>query len=819
MSLIPALVCVDHRRAASRGLGLWAGLLVLALLVLGGCAAKKRALVQVGYQELVDPGLPLRTLDAQQAALERACKGGYRPACEDRSHLGAEGWSAEALGDAAALRCTEKGAAFRDELSCVIAGGALITGTNPGQGVRLLELACLGGEPLGCLMIEDFRRRGRGIARDPATAGPKLAELCDEGAGDARACRVLAQMHAVGDGVPRDLDTAAVLAAAACAEGDVVACGEQGFALRQKGDEAAAQVPLEQACQGGVRSACAVLAAGASPPSFAVAGASRACVEGDLAGCPLALSALPPTEAEQACDAGSAAACTRTGRAMMLGELPWGSFRGGVAAFDKACALGHVPGCTWEARLLDYWGAEPRKVRWLFPYACARGHEDGCIEEARRALGREDEADLAASALDEACKAGDQNACSAYAEGVLLGRVPGDKRAAVSQLQASCAAGGRFGCGTLGKAVLKRSPELGSQFLLVGCGNLERGTCEALVTHHGTGPGPADLTDTGWNALMAQVCEMDQPEACAAWSIARAEGRSVPVQLDEALRGLREACRDGSAQACELADPLSARLNRKRSTFGERQVPQLGVISQLPAVPPAAAESFSQALALGGACVRKGFRREEIEPGRVLVVVRPDGRAEVIQRHFPEGAVRDCLEVAFTGLPVVAETELLLYAGWGAPPSLQPPVDEDGIAYALRFGPGTPEVLDRSPVTLGDVDDRRLGAAVLAAIPFGELTAECPLLGDQPTPQWPEGSLVLDILWHPDGTMGEVSVAEDGPGVPALTSCIVDKLTEGDFWLGRPGATAPITVRVPLEFRQLLGGPIQVGGVTIQPGQ
>ena len=261
---------------------------------------------------------------------------------------------------------------------------------------------------------------------------------------------------------------------------------------------------------------------------------------------------------------------------MLLGELPWGSFRGGVSVFDTACALGHVPGCTWEARLLDYWGAEPRKVRWLFPYACARGDEDGCIEQARRALGREEEADQAASALHEACEQGDQNACSAYAEGVLLGRIPGDKRLAVTQLQDSCAAGGRFGCGTLGKAVLKRSPELGSKFLLVGCGNLERGTCEALVSHHGTGAGPSGLSDTGWNALMAQVCEQGEAEACAMWNIARVEGTAVPVHLDEALRGLRDACRDGNAQACELADPLSARLNRKRSTFGQKQVAQVG---------------------------------------------------------------------------------------------------------------------------------------------------------------------------------------------------------------------------------------------------
>ena len=77
---------------------------------------------------------------------------------------------------------------------------------------------------------------------------------------------------------------------------------------------------------------------------------------------------------------------------------------------------------------------------------------------------------------------------------------------------------------------------------------------------------------------------------------------------------------------------------------------------------------------------------------------------------------------------------------------------------------------------------------------------------------------MLDLVWRPDGTMGEVSVAEDNPGVPALTSCIVQAIEEGGFWLGRPGATADITVRVPLEFRQLLGGPVQVGGVTIGPG-
>ncbi len=812
---------VPRRPAPSWPVALLPLLLVglLGGLGLGGCRAKKRAAVISGYQELVDPGLPLRPLDQQRAALTAACRAGYRAACGDAGFFGDEGWDTEALGDAAALRCTEKDGLRRDELSCVVGGAALVVGTNPGQGLRLLELACLGGEPLGCMMIEDFRRRGRGIARDPAVAAAALEKDCDEGKGEARACRIVAQMHAVGDGVPRDLDKATRLAQAACTGGDVVGCAEAGFALRQSGDDAGARPLLESACQGRVRSACAVLAEGPNPPTIAVAGAARDCAVGDLAGCPRALSPLAPAAAESACRAGDAAACTATGRAMLLGELPWGSFRGGVAVFDQACAMGHVPGCTWEARLLDYWGAEPRKLRWLFPYACARGDEDGCIEAARRALGAEGEADAAASALDEACGQGDANACSAYAEGVLLGRIPGDKRAAVAQLQDSCAAGGRFGCGTLGKAVLQRSPELGSQFLLVGCGNLERGTCEALVAHHNPASSPSSLSDTGWNALLAQACEMDTPGACLAWNQARGEGRTVPVDLEAALRGLRTACREGAAEACAQADDISARLNRKRATFGKKQVPQLGVVSQMPAVPPDAAPALQRALLLGGACVRKAFSRDELDQGRVLVVVRADGRAEVVQRRFPEGAAKACIEAAFTNLPVVTETELVLYAGWGAPPSLAPPVDEDGIAYALRFGPETPEVLDRSPVNMGDVDDRRLGAAVLAAIPFGELTAGCPLLGEEETPRWPEGELVLDLVWHPDGTLGAVSVADDGPGVPALTRCIVDGVAGGDWWLGRPGATADITVRVPLDFRQLLGGPVQVGGITIMPGQ
>ncbi len=791
-----------------------AGVMVMA----SGCAKKKRAGVMLGYQELIDPGLPVRTIEAQRAAVSKACSVGYRPACAHKDFLGDDGWDVTALGDAAALSCTDKSGLFRDDLSCLVAGSALLVSETPGQGQRLLELGCLGGDDVACLVIEDFRRRGRGIARDPAAAATPIAEACKEGQGDPRACRVQGQMSLVGDGVPRDLEGALVVLRPACDAGDPVACAELGFGLRQSGDHAGALPFLELACQGAVSNACAVVAKEPSPPAYAVAGATRECPPGDVAGCPLGLSTLPPVEAELACEQGDAAACTATGRAMLLGELPWGSFRGGVAVFDNACALGHVPGCTWEARLLDYWAAEPRKLRWLFPYACARGDEDGCIEAARRDLADPDLAVAAADALHLACEAGDANACSAHAEGVLQGRVPGDKRLAVSQLQQSCAEGGRFGCGTLGKAVLERQPDLGSQFLLVGCGNLERGTCETLVNHFGTEGVPPGLGDTGWNALFAQVCEMGEPGVCASWDIARREGRTVPVDLDNALRGLRVACREGHAQACEMADPLSADLNRRRRTFGEKQVAQVGVVSISPPILAEGKEAFDHAIQLSGACVRKAFERKELTPGQVLVQRGRDGSSTVLTRNFPEGPTRACIEGAFAKVPVVENTDLVLFAGWGAPPSLKPPTRSDGITYALRFGPGAPEVEDRSAVNMGDVDDRRLGTALLAAVPFGAITADCPLLGDSAEPQWPSGELLLDLVWHTDGSLGEVTVRDDAVNVPALTACIVEGVQSGGWWLGRPGSTEDIVVTVPLEFRQLIGGPVMVGGVTIDPG-
>jgi len=794
-------------------------LAVLGTALLGsGCAAKKRAAAEQALREVLDPGAPVRALDDQRAALKAACRGGWRPACELDQHLLDTGWALDPLGDALAARCVARSGPRQDDLACTISGAALMATETPGQGQRLLELGCIGGEDLACTILAENRRRGRGLPRDPAAAGAALSALCADGEGLPRACRSAAQMHAVGDGLPRDLDRAALLADLACATGDAAACAELGWLRLQTGAPEAAVAPLDAACAGGVKAACAERARlpGAAP-GLAEAAAAMPCAPGDVLSCPLAPSPLDPAAAELACAKGDAAACTRLGLAQLRGELPWSSFRSGASAFNTACALGHVPGCTWEGRIFDYWGAEQRRVRWLFPHACARGEPDACVEADRRLLPDPAEQAAAGARLSAACAAGVADACAAVAEGVLQGHLPGDKRQAVSELQAACAAGGRFGCGTLGGAVLDHQPELGSALLLVGCGHLERGSCAALVAHHGVDTAPPGLADTGWDALFAQTCELGADGVCSAWARARATGISVPVDRRGAQVTLREGCAAGDPTACQLAEVNGAALTRPRRTFGEHEVPQLAFIDASPALPAESLAALDAARADGDACARGPLRRGELAPRKITVRRTPDGRSEALVRGLDLPAFTDCVADLAAKVPVTRETELRFYAGWGAPPDLRPPADTEGIYKALRFGPGQPAWVGRPDARGADLTERRLGESLLAAIPFADLVAECPLLGEGERPVWPVGALVLRVGWSADGELTAARVIS-GPEIPALRSCVEQAVLGGGFFLGRPGVGADIELDVPLEFTPVRGGPVQVGGVRMGPG-
>ena len=226
------------------------------------------------YRELIDPGWPARGEAGIQAALQRACTGGYAPACADGRLVQRGSWDLPALALAASARCTKK-----DPLSCAVGDAAgLLRGESKAP---LLSGACTLGSDAACAILADFRRRGIGIPRDPKRARSDLEATCTGSSSPARACRVLGQMRAFGDGGPRDREGAEGPLAWACAKADAPACAELGWLRVEFKDPVGADERLAQACEGGITGACTV-GTGAALQATAHCGAAG------LLACPVA---------------------------------------------------------------------------------------------------------------------------------------------------------------------------------------------------------------------------------------------------------------------------------------------------------------------------------------------------------------------------------------------------------------------------------------------------------------------------------------------------------------------------------------------------
>jgi TPR repeat protein len=205
---------------------------IALLLLIAACATTRSPDPNGPIERRCDDGAALachdlaRRVEREDPALRdrllsRACALGHVESCYDLAVHEAERGHLDVAVTHYTLAC--KGEHLP---ACYNLGTCLISGPcarDEIRGAALLEHACEGGEPHGCLNLGNSYLLGRGVEKQPDKAVRLLDRACRGGIG--LACYNLGQVFAVGEGVAPDPERAANLFARACHDGVVEACG------------------------------------------------------------------------------------------------------------------------------------------------------------------------------------------------------------------------------------------------------------------------------------------------------------------------------------------------------------------------------------------------------------------------------------------------------------------------------------------------------------------------------------------------------------------------------------------------------------------
>ena len=175
-----------------------------------------------------------RDLAAAAANMERACEGEVWPACTELAGLHRR----KEIKAASLDRAAELAARACDAghgLGCVEHGLVLVAGEEAGRGAKgkgragaeqavyRFRKACYGGEFEGCAWLGSLYGEGTGgVSRSPKLAAKFLEKACKEGS--PLGCHLLAEAVRAGKGTKKDQKRAAELAEKACRGGHQPAC-------------------------------------------------------------------------------------------------------------------------------------------------------------------------------------------------------------------------------------------------------------------------------------------------------------------------------------------------------------------------------------------------------------------------------------------------------------------------------------------------------------------------------------------------------------------------------------------------------------------
>lgn len=297
------------------------------------------------------------------ALLDRGCKGGFLPACNDR-----------------AMRL-EDGA----------------------ERTELFRRACDGGVDLACSNLGVLLVEGRGAAKDVTGAIGLFDRACEHG--EPIGCHNRANAYKEGVGGPADEIRAAELYQRACDLGHPAGCDGLGSLQLKRGNEGPAYTAFKRGCEAATSGALGT-------PSEKGAVCWR-----------LALSYLrglgvAPDEAQAvatfnvACDFGNGEACQELG----LREKAKDAARA-VGHFQKACDAGVAGGCNNVALMYSLGLGVARdgpRAAGLFEKACEMGEANACAnlgDRYRRGDGVPIDVKRGLELLSRACAAGIADAC------------------------------------------------------------------------------------------------------------------------------------------------------------------------------------------------------------------------------------------------------------------------------------------------------------------------------------------------------------------------------------------------------------------------
>ncbi len=308
------------------------------------------------------------------------------------------------------------------------------------------------------------------------------------------------------------------------------------------------------------------------------------------------------------------------------GVMAKGDPKRAEALYDRACASDYLPGCFMKARtglifktdsngklVMDDKGAnvlrDPAMAMATFRTTCERGHGESCHQLAYyRAAGKFVEASkpdalalyvrgcnlgFAASCavgsrmyleqgdaeaqkkgialLDLSCSAGDDYNCRELANHYLKGDAgPRDEARALVVYEARCKRGGGacrelakiYESGAMGVAV---NPAKARELFAAGCesqGEHKAILCEdAAKAHENPKLGPQDLVKAF--GFLKRGCD-SEPNGCAAYAKALAQGRGTKKDLKAAVEAVEPACKVNAAYACGTYGELLVAYDKKK---------------------------------------------------------------------------------------------------------------------------------------------------------------------------------------------------------------------------------------------------------------
>jgi hypothetical protein len=350
------------------------------------------------------------------------------------------------------------------------------------------------------------------------------------------------------------------------------------------------------------------------------------------------------------CEAGDAAACSRVGLSLLLGDAKPIDVAGAKAAFERACALGDAFGCYSRGKLADRGAADDGGAADWFDRGCQRSHAESCAALAVN-LPEADAATTAKvrAALDRACGLGHLESCAALAS-----RADTKASEALPLLERACVAKNPRACARLGERLesgkdVAADPARARTILAVACEGGESGSCallgQLLLTTRG---GERDPTNA--RGRLERACADDQVASCRELAQLLRAGDGGAKDTVRALEIYDSACAQGDAAACRAAgeivsagdgvkkDPAVAADYKRRACVAEGGKGCGGVSSA--ASKPAAVPSTREAIAskrlegLENKCadlLRKKLSKAMSfkEAGRAIVEVLKQARVEI----------------------------------------------------------------------------------------------------------------------------------------------------------------------------------------------